>query len=418
MGTVHRLGDALEAASRARGSDGSACLTWGVFDEAIEDTDLCAADADGYRAIVDRLRRLGGDQWLDDVWQQGAARSLLNSLLMERRIRIPLRSFVAFALSVLGAEGAEGLDQVLSEEIRDPASWSHASVQLELAAFCRRAGASVSFGPANGARRSADLKVTFSDGRSMLVEVTTRGLDRVTRETSRRHERASSAVLARLRSRHGFQISLDHGPEDLADDELWTFSGRIADAADLVGTGLGGQKSVLVGPSGWTATVDQTASSAPMKLRGPIVEHDEAGVLRQRLDGKADQAADGDATWVYLLHSGFAFYLGEFAEAPPVRQLASLRAQFASQLSHPAIAGLIFTTRTLYPHRDHFEWLDDRSVAIVVSDDRVSHAALIVGASETSAEEVRWWHDLYVRHLPGWLAWQADQVGIHLDVLE
>lgn len=145
-----------------------------------------------------------------------------------------------------------------------------------------------------------------------------------------------------------------------------------------------------------------------MKLSGPIVEHDEARDLRRRLDRKADQAADGDATWVYLLHSGFAFYLGEFAEAPPVQQLASLRSQFAPQLSHPAIAGLVFTTTTLYPHPERIEWLDDRSVAIVASDDRVTHASLIVGAPETSADEVGWWHDLYVRHLPGWLAWQAD----------
>ncbi|MBL8777548.1 MAG: hypothetical protein JNK12_16520 [Acidimicrobiales bacterium] len=409
---------ALEAASRVRSGDGSACLTWGVFHEGVDDADLCGADAEAYRALLDRVRRLTGESWLDDVWRRGAAVSLVDSLQTERRISTPLRSFLAFALSAVGAEDVEGLDQVLAKEIRDPASWSHALVQLELAALWRKRGASVSFGPANGARRSADLKVDFSDGRSMLVEVTTRGLDRLTRETSSRQDRASAAVLARLRRTHGVQIWLEHGDEDPTDGELWTFSARIADAADLVGAGLGGRMVVLDGPHGWTATIGQTTSNAPMKLSGPIVEHDEARDLRRRLDKKADQAADGDATWVYLLHSGFAFYLGDFAEASPVQQLASLRREFAAQLSHPAIAGLVFTTRTLYPHPDRVEWADDRSVAIVASDDRVTHAALIVGAPDTSADEVRWWHDLYVRHLPGWLAWQADQLGVHLAMLE
>lgn len=41
MGTSHRLGDALEAASRPRSSDGSACLTWGVFHDSVEDANLC-----------------------------------------------------------------------------------------------------------------------------------------------------------------------------------------------------------------------------------------------------------------------------------------------------------------------------------------------------------------------------------------
>jgi hypothetical protein len=60
MATSHRLGDALEAASRPRSGDGSACLTWGVFHDGVEDANLCGADADAYMAPLDSIRRLTG----------------------------------------------------------------------------------------------------------------------------------------------------------------------------------------------------------------------------------------------------------------------------------------------------------------------------------------------------------------------
>ncbi|MGK2955389.1 MAG: hypothetical protein ACSLFI_06950 [Solirubrobacterales bacterium] len=399
----------VAAGERARAS----ALWHLVVGAAADSAALTPRDRETVASVVGELASWLPNRWFARLCAFESRAELIDWIVPAMSGSMPMRNFFAFAASAVLAHDADGADRAFKVVDGTAGSWYHVQDQLELAAQAQRSGATVSFEPANGPTRSADLAVRVPglSTAQMLVEVTTM--------TKSKRQRAAddwssmvSATLQPLVLGSHLKVAA-RAIEPFRGPYLSEWISRICDEAAAVGREPVTISSVC-GRGTATITNLSTGPAEQLSVGCDREPEDEFERMRTRLARKVTQASDGQPTWIHFSHFGGLFFNTEFARAPLALQAQTLRAAFHDELDAPGVAGLVVATRTRLRVADGRAWVDSRTRAVRVTDDHVTHVALIVASPSTDPAEADWWANLYRRSVPGWLEWAAAETGIRL----
>ena len=398
MGDFHRD---LEASLHAAAQDPpDASMLWNVVALAARDHEpFPAREVEVIGGEVLALRDWLGDEWFAGLWNSDARTQLTDWIVPGASGDRPMRTFRAFSASALAARQDDGIDRALATLNRRRDGWHHLLDQLELAALARLSGARVEFEPSIGSGRSDDLLIAPPIGLApFTVDVSNRAESKADRAIGRfAHELMVHAAGIGTGATHRLRLITFDQPRDY---ELRPLFRALQVSRSRRGRyeleSLSGAVRLVLEPLG------------PDIVQGIVIEvHDPRGDdlfrARERVETKAKRRDIGSSTWVHLSFFDKLFFATEFASRSMREQARLLRRAVDAELSDGRIRGVVMTTRTRLTVPDGIEDIDERTVAVRVTDDYVTRVVLIVGADHVDPDEVTWWRDVYATEAPSWL---------------